>query len=241
MPGDYDGDGREDAAILRNGAWWILRSFDSSVLNRDFGLSTDVPVQADYDGDGKTDIAVFRASSGTWYAALSSKGFSTSYPDYLEKAWGATSDIPMAGDYDADGRVDFAFFRPSNGTWNILWSARLFQPASSLAQDYHYSDAFAHGASTDTPLHGDYDGDGKADLAVFTPSTGIWSIRLSKTGSLSQTQFGTIGDVPVPADYTGDGKTDIGIYRSGVWWYLNSSGQAVAVAWGAAGDLPVRR
>src|ERR1700674_686377 len=38
------------------------------------------------------------------------------------------------------------------------------------------------GVSTAVPIQGDYDGDGKADPAVYRPSTGQWFILKSSTG-----------------------------------------------------------
>jgi hypothetical protein len=40
---------------------------------------------------------------------------------------------------------------------------------------------------------GDFDGDGKADVAVYRPSSGMWYIAGGAT-----TQWGAAGDVPVP-------------------------------------------
>ena len=58
---------------------------------------------------------------------------------------------------------------------------------------------------------GDYDGDGKADFAVWRPSVGGWYILSSSTGNpLPTTYLGLSGDIPVPADYDGDGKTNSG-------------------------------
>ena len=56
------------------------------------------------------------------------------------------------------------------------------------------------GVRGDVPLPADYDGDGKADLGVYRPSTGHWYVLLSSTGYASALvqRWGEIGDVPVP-------------------------------------------
>jgi uncharacterized delta-60 repeat protein len=86
----------------------------------------------------------------------------------------------------------------------------------------------------------DYDGDGRADVSVFRPSTNRWYIFRSSDAVVSETTFGIAGDVVSPADYDGDGKTDLGIFRasSGDWWYLSSfDGGQKSVHWGQSGDI----
>jgi len=87
----------------------------------------------------------------------------------------------------------------------------------------------------------DYDGDGKADVSVYRPSTNRWYVFKSSDSTVSETTFGIAGDVPVPSDYDGDGKTDIAIFRpsSGDWWSLSSiNGAQIFAHWGASGDIP---
>jgi glucose/arabinose dehydrogenase len=92
----------------------------------------------------------------------------------------------------------------------------------------------------------DFDGDGRHDFTVWTPSSGVWSTVGSATGATTTLQWGTgtapFNDVPVPGDYDGDGKTDIAVWRpsTGAWSILQSSnGGALSITLGASGDRPV--
>ena len=86
----------------------------------------------------------------------------------------------------------------------------------------------------------DYDGDGKADVAVYRD--GLWFIlRSSDGGQTTVVWGGSPQDIPVPADFDGDGKADIAVYRNGMWFILRSSGGEATVGWGgAAEDIPLK-
>lgn len=88
---------------------------------------------------------------------------------------------------------------------------------------------------------GDFDGDGRSDVAVFRPSTGVWWIR-SASGSVTSPTWGGGADVPVPRDYDGDGPIDIAVFRpsTGVWYIRNSAtGTLTSFTWGGGGDVAV--
>ncbi len=59
----------------------------------------------------------------------------------------------------------------------------------------------------------DYDGDGKADPAVYNQTTGFWIIYPSQSiGRIMTRTFGGVGYLPASADYDGDGLADPAVY-----------------------------
>jgi hypothetical protein len=101
--------------------------------------------------------------------------------------------------------------------------------------------ALQFGASTDKAVQGDYTGDGKADIAIWRPSTGEWLILRSENFSFYGFPFGANGDVPSPGDYDGDGKFDATVFRpsSATWYIARTTAGTLIVQFGAAGDRPI--
>ena len=62
-------------------------------------------------------IGVFRPSSGIW--SLDSNGNFAWEGSDKSLSWGLPNDIPVLGDWNADGKDDIGIFRPSSGIWSL--------------------------------------------------------------------------------------------------------------------------
>ncbi len=183
--------------------------------------------RANFDGDCRTDVAVFKASAGGLWASLnSSNGALRTYN------FGTTGDIATPGDYNADGKTDYAVYRPTEGKWYIETDT-----STPLAFD-----VYTFGLNGDIPVARDYDGDAKTDVAVFRPSDGVWYILGTSSGF--QAHALSFSDARlVPGDYDGDNKDDIAVFRpsNGTWYVRRSSdGVVTTFQWGLSTDLPVQ-
>lgn len=131
----------------------------------------------------------------------------------------------FVGDYNGDGLFDICEVDVS-GTY-IEWTWKI----NNGKGDWIVNNPVVFGVSaTDKCAVGDFNGDGKADMAVLRSGSGVlatWYIDFSPCeGNFdAKGNFGLPGDVPLGGDFNGDGIDDLCVYRpsSGSWYVSFSS------------------
>ena len=225
---DFDGDGRTDLSVFRGGNWFVQRS-TAGFAGVNWGTTGDTVLSGDFNADNRTDFAVYRPSStaGQADAYILLNGTN----NFIGLEWGQPGDKPLVGDFDGDNDDDLIVYRSSNNTFYVL-------PVGGGAPTVTQINGTS---SSQIPVMLYYDTDNRADLAMWNPATGVWSIRNSATGAVETQQWGTNGDRLVAADYDNDNRDDLAIYRgAGQWWIRNSSnGATQVITFGTASDVPV--
>jgi hypothetical protein len=223
--GDFNLDGRADFAVVD--LWRKeVRVFVNSpsgfpLVPKSILLKTDISksiIHADFNQDNIPDLAVTYFRFGKVRILYGRGDGSFSRGDELVS--GLLSHGLAAADLDANGKIDL------------------------VATNFESSPAEQVNVFLNSPnpnrYYSDFDGDGKADPAIFRPGAGVWWILQSKDRTPAYYQFGLATDQIIPGNYDGDNKADIAVFRDGIWYCLQSSDNAVRVrAWGLPGDIPV--
>ncbi len=137
-------------------------------------------------------------------------------------------DVPVAGDWDHDGKAEVGVFRRG--------------PTGSfqLRRDNGTTRVVAFGNHGDLPLVGDWDGDGTDDVGVRRQEAGQFRLR-SADGGVTAVTAGPVDSRAVTGDWDGDGDAEVGLWRHGSasFWLRRADGSASVVPLGTEDSLPV--
>lgn len=126
---------------------------------------------------------------------------------------------------------------PSQLTW--------YQNPNNAVSDNTNLTVFHYGMKGDTPIVGDWDGDGIDTVGVFRlPNKWLLNPYNASTSenNLTTLFFGLLGDIPVVGDWDGDGTDTVGVFRpsDGTWGLSTGAGTFwYGFRFGMNGDIPV--
>ena len=254
---DFNGDGRTDLALYREGSrashlapqssyWFFMDPLTGLTSVRQFGRSLDVPAPADYDGDGKTDVGIYRwwdfetGDTNQWWLSKSASGghqvilsyelgyskFNRNYIGDARAEIGQLYQVDISQNPAETCFISIYFIGDLEG--NII--RKTVGDACNVVP---------------TPVPGDYNNDGRSEIAVFDNQTfKVWLPPYNSGMTAPQIVQVMDIDMPTPGDFDGDGKTDFAgtKRRNGrmIWKIKRSGGGAdLEVDFGFDTDKPV--
>ena len=158
--GDWNGDGRSEVGLFRQGFFWILDTTGDGVFQQGVdqtfafgGVAGDVAVVGDWDGDGRSNLGLFRQGF-FWILDYNGNGTidNVGVPggDQAFAFGGIAGDVAVVGDWNANGKDKVGVFR-AGFFWVLDANGNTMFDGTGAGQDL----AFAFGGiAGDKPVIG---------------------------------------------------------------------------------------
>lgn len=256
LVGDFDGDGRSDIALLGDPGWRTIpiafSNGDASFRVTNADASAPLPftfwatstaatkLVGDFNGDGKSDIALVGDPSWHTIPVALSRGdgsfqVSNGEVGIFGSDWAPFAAQIVVGDFNGDGRDDIALL--GNAAWHTIPVA--FSDGSGAFRITNREvGSFAAWAALPgvTRLVGDFNGDGRADIALVNVPTNVTAGTIPIAFSNGDGSFrvttvefpdggfrtwaGTANVQAIVGDFNRDGYADIALTGGPGWFTI---------------------
>ncbi|MEG3960451.1 FG-GAP-like repeat-containing protein, partial [Microcoleus sp. herbarium2] len=227
--GDFNSDGKPDLALAKldtNNVSILLNTTATLATTPTFATRVDFPTGTgptsvsigDFNGDGLPDLATANRDSGSASILLNTTAPGATTPTFATHVTFVTGTSPWVvsiGDIDGDGLPDLATANRDTNNVSILLNTTA---PGATTPTFAPQVTFPTGTAPRSVSIGDFNGDGKPDLATANSNIGSASILLNTTGTdaatptfATQVGFAT-GSLPISvsiSDFNGDGKPDL--------------------------------
>jgi len=215
---DFSGDGKTDLALNAKGVVMVLLGHGDGTfgpaLSSAAGLQAGPMAVADFNGDGKPDLVVasYDGLGDGSVNVLLGRGDGTFQAPLAYATRNDVSSVAVA-DFNGDGSADIAYVAGGVTLGLLLGNGDgTFQSGPTyLLSD---SQSYPSGNQVLAMVVGDFNGDGKADVALATYPSGITVLLGNGDGSLQTgLNYTSLGGATslVMGDFNGDGRPDLAV------------------------------